>query len=198
MTTRTLSCGNNPATTASSDRKRTLLPAAAAAAALTLAGVSAHASCADLRTAVTAGSHHVVMPADTGRPGRGTPPGYGNAAAWIVGTWKVSYTVEGNPFADAFIQWHNDGTEWENINLPVLGGNICVGDWQALDQWRVSRNHIGWLYTNGTLSGYFTETEVDTLSASGNAYNGTNDQKIYDLNGNLLAEVTGTSMATRL
>jgi hypothetical protein len=47
----------------------------------------------------------------------------GKADDNIVGTWHVSYTVEGSPFAQAFIQWHSDGTEWENINLPVLGGN---------------------------------------------------------------------------
>ncbi len=32
----------------------------------------------------------------------------------------------------AFIQWHSDGTEWENINHPVLGGNICMGSWRAV------------------------------------------------------------------
>jgi hypothetical protein len=64
--------------------------------------------------------------------------------------------------------------------------------------YQVSRNHIGWLYTNGTLSGYFTETETDTVAPNGATYAGTNDQKIFDLNGNQLAEVTGTSSATRI
>jgi hypothetical protein len=27
-------------------------------------------------------------------------------------------TSGGAPFADAFIQWHNDGTEWEQVEIP--------------------------------------------------------------------------------
>jgi hypothetical protein len=116
----------------------------------------------------------------------------------IVGTWRVSYTVEGSPFADAFIQWHGDGTEFEEINLPLAGGNICQGEWRYMDHSHVSRNHTGWLYSDGLLAGYFTEHEVDHISRDGNSYIGTNEQKIFDLNGNMLADVTGTSAATRL
>jgi hypothetical protein len=43
----------------------------------------------------------------------------------IVGTWLVTY--EGAVTGQAFIQWHSDGTEWENINHPTLEGNICMG-----------------------------------------------------------------------
>jgi hypothetical protein len=120
------------------------------------------------------------------------------ASAAIVGLWQVSYTVEGNPFADAYIQWHSDGTEWENINLPVSDGNICLGAWKAVDGRHVYRYHVGWLYTNDNLSGYFTETETDKVSRDGTSYAGTNEQKIYDLNGNLQADVTGTSSATKI
>ena len=35
----------------------------------------------------------------------------------IVGTWLVTY--EGPVAGQAFIQWHSDGTEWENIDLPA-------------------------------------------------------------------------------
>ena len=171
---------------------------AAVAAALTLTGLSAHASCADPRTALQAGTYHAIAPQAMQQPMAGFSDSDRNGARRIVGTWLVSYTVEGNPFADAFIQWHGDGTEWENVNLPLLGGNICVGEWTPVNQSHVSRNHTGWLYTNGTLTGSFTETEIDTLSSGGNSYSGTNDQKIFDLNGNMLAEVTGTSSATRL
>jgi hypothetical protein len=124
--------------------------------------------------------------------------GTGDAGEKIVGTWHVAYTVEGAPFAQAFIQWHRDGTEWENISLPVLSGNICLGSWKRLDEYRVSRNHIGWLYTNGTLTGYFTETETDLVAYDGQSYSGTNTQKIYNLAGALQVTVTGTSKATRI
>jgi hypothetical protein len=74
-----------------------------------------------------------------------------------------------------------------------------MGSWKPVDKNRVTRNHIGWLYTNGVLSGYFTETETDVVAHDGNSYHGTNDQKVYDLiEGNLIVEVPGTSMATRI
>ena len=49
----------------------------------------------------------------------------------------------GAPAGEAFIQWHSDGTEWENINFPILGGNICMGSWKQSDANHVFRNHWG-------------------------------------------------------
>ena len=63
---------------------------------------------------------------------------------------------------------------------------------------RVTRNHIGWLYTNGVLTGYFTETETDVVARDGNSYHGTNEQKVYDLAGNMIFEVPGAATATRI
>jgi hypothetical protein len=116
----------------------------------------------------------------------------------IVGTWQVSYTSGGSPAGEAFIQWHDDGTEFENIDFPILGGNICMGSWQQLPHRQVSRSHIGWLYTDGNLTGYFTETETDTVSHDGDSYTGNNDTKIFDLDGNMQVEFPGTSDAVRL
>ena len=132
----------------------------------------------------------IVLPAQVAPDMRRT----GDAGTLIVGTWLVTYIVEGNPFGQAYIQWHSDGTEWENINLPLSGGNICVGSWKQIDAKHVSRNHWGWLYTNGDLSGYFNETETNKVTRNG-TYSGTNEQKGYDLNGNLQFDVTGTSSA---
>jgi len=50
----------------------------------------------------------------------------------------------------------------------------------------------------GLAVGYFNETETDELSKDGNSYTGNNETKIYDLGGNLQAEVTGTASATRI
>ena len=110
----------------------------------------------------------------------------------FVGTWLVSDTIEGSPFADAIIQWHGDGTEFENVNLPILG------EWQPIDNSRVQRKHMGWMYSNGALVRYFTEVEIDTISPNGLSYHGTSDQKFFDANGNPQGEVTGTSSAARL
>jgi hypothetical protein len=48
------------------------------------------------------------------------------------------------------------------------------------------------------VSGYFNETETDTLSWDGKSYTGSNELKMYDLSGNLTADLTVTASATRL
>ena len=125
-------------------------------------------------------------------------PESGGGAWSIVGTWQVSYAAGGNVYGEAFIQWHSDGTEWENIDFPVLGGNICLGSWKIEGWNKVFRYHVGWLYTDGVVSGHFTETETDILSRDGNHYTGNNDTKMYDLTGAMFNEVVGTSSATRI
>jgi hypothetical protein len=170
----------------------------ATVAAFALSALSAHAGCVDPRVMVqnaAGGVPAVVLPAPNA--GSSTPTD-DNHDDGIVGTWVVSYTSGGSPAGQAFIQWHDDGTEFENINFPILGGNICMGSWKQLDHRRVRRSHIGWLYTDGNLSGYFTETETATVDRRGDSYTGNNDTKIFDLNGNLQVEVTGTSDAVRL
>jgi len=174
------------------------LTLAVAAVALAASAVSAQAGCADPRNAGAAAMHTIpsfIVPhlnPNITLP----PPPPGGAAANIVGSWLVTYTSGGSPFGQALIQWHGDGTEWENINLPLSGGNICVGSWQAVDSLHVSRFHVGWLYTNFILTGYFIETETDKVGQ--NVYSGINDTKIFDLNGNVLAEVPGTAHAVRI
>ncbi len=165
----------------------------AATLALAASAISAQAGCADPRTLQGA---HVKSPVIQ-LPAHKQAHLGNDASQAIVGTWYVVYTVEDNPFANAYIQWHDDGTEWENIDLPISGGNICMGEWTYWGKKTFSRDHIGWLYTDGTVSGYFIETETDKLAKDGNSYAGTNEQKVYDLNGVLQADVTGTSAATR-
>lgn len=170
----------------------------AISAALALFGLSAHAGCADPRMMAQNAAGRMppvlVMPKAESSATAGDRNDDGHQG--IVGTWQVSYMSGGSPAGEAFIQWHGDGTEWENIDFPILGGNICVGEWRQIDRHHFSRSHIGWLYTDGIVSGYFTETETNRLN--GNTYSGVNDTKIYDLNGNLQVELTGTSDAVRL
>jgi hypothetical protein len=167
---------------------------ATAAIALAASGFSAQAGCADPRVS---GSVHQIPPTVLKAMSGARAPQGENAADNIVGTWLATYTVEGSAFGQAYIQWHSDGTEWENINLPISGGNICLGSWQAVDAKHVARNHWGWLYTDGNVSGYFNETETNKVARNG-TYTGTNEQKGYDLNGNLLFDVTGTSSAVQI
>ena len=170
-------------------QKSCILTAAALAAML---GVSvAHASCSDPRAATSAASQsHLALPAPANTTEfRGRP-----ANRKIVGTWFVSYFSGGNPAGQAYIQWHSDGTEWENINFPVEGGNICMGSWKQVGRAQFARNHYGWLYTNGALSGYFNETETTDVTDDAK-YTGSTHTKIYDVGGNLLVEFSGTSSA---
>jgi len=91
------------------------------------------------------------------------------------------------PVGQAFIQWHSDGTEWENITHPVLGGNICMGSWEATGSWIYSRNHFSWIFdSTGTIAGHFNETKTDSLSKDGDSYTGTNVSIFYDMAGNVV------------
>ena len=170
-----------------------------AAAALAAAAATAHAGCADPRAVKPAQTNLIpafivagLQPAITLRGPAPRP-----ASKKIVGTWLATYQFGGKPFGQALIQWHDDGTEWENINLPVESGNICVGSWEAVDAGHVRRFHVGWLYTAGVLSGYFTETEKDTV-AGPDQYSGIAETKIFDLDGHVLAQQAGTSSAVRI
>jgi hypothetical protein len=73
-----------------------------------------------------------------------------------------------------------------------------MGSWKVLDAHHVFRNHFGWLFDDGLLTGYFNETETDELSSDGNSYAGTNELKMYDLSGNMTGDLFGTASATRL
>lgn len=170
---------------------KNLLIGTAVVATLSLSGLSARASCVDPRSA--------GQPASSLNLNLGQMPGHAgqNAGENIVGTWHVVYTTGGATSGEAFIQWHSDGTEWENINYPVLGGNICMGSWKMTDHSHVSRNHYGWLYNNGVLAGYFNETETDYVAWDGNSYTGTNETTLYFFSGPPVV-LTGTASATRI
>jgi hypothetical protein len=166
--------------------------------------LDAHASCADPRAGAQAGTlehlplvdlqqRQMVSHLDAEDASVKTQ----NANQAIVGTWVVVYATDGTTTGEAFIQWHSDGTEWENINYPVLGGNICLGSWRAVDQSHVSRNHYGWLYDNGILAGYFDENETDELASDGNSYTGINTTVLYFLSGPPVI-LKGTASAKRI
>jgi hypothetical protein len=159
----------------------------------------AGAACMDPQSAAGQASLHQSPQIALNAPAaRSTASQPGNAAQEIVGTWLVAYSAGGAVYGEAFIQWHSDGTEWENVDFPILGGNICLGSWTPVGGDQVSRLHVGWLYSNGILSGHFIETETDLLSRDGNSYTGNNDTKMYNLAGTMIGEVVGTSAATRI
>jgi hypothetical protein len=152
---------------------KTVLIGLVATAALTLFGLPANANCAYPSAGTEAETRQNIQ-----------LPAYRHHFAdheGIAGTWLVDY----GPVGHAFIQWHSDGTEWENIAHPSIGGNICMGSWAATGPWTYFRNHFGWIFdsTTGLIAGYFNETETDTLSKDGNSYSGTNVTIFYDMAG---------------
>jgi hypothetical protein len=76
---------------------------------------------------------------------------------------------------------------------------MCQGTWREMPRHSVKLLHVGWNFDeNGQLTGYFEETQTNTVSHDGNTYQGAYDLKNYDTAGNFLSEDTGTLTATRL
>jgi len=166
---------------------------AIAVAALSLSGMSAYAACANPDGSGPPGLEKAMgVFAQKANHGIRSP----HLVDRITGTWLVTYA--GALPGQAFIQWHRDGTEWENIHLPILGGTICMGDWTAVDANHVRRSHVGWLFADGQPSGYFTETETDEVARDGSSYHGNNHADFFDLDGNSLGGGDGTAVATRI
>jgi hypothetical protein len=160
-----------------------------------LFSAQASASCMNPASASGQGSLHQSPRFALNAPGAWSGT---EGAHKIVGSWQVSYATEGTVYGEAFIQWHSDGTEWENVDFPILGGNICLGSWKPIGGNKVSRYHVGWLYSDGLLFGHFTETETVEVSRDGNSYTGQNDTKLFQLDGTMFKEIVGTSAATRI
>jgi hypothetical protein len=139
-----------------------------------------------------------------------------NGHAAIVGLWHLIYTANSaSPsvafpptpfqFLESFKTWHADGTEFENAFLAPTGGNICFGVWKELDHGSVKLHHTGLMFDSmGHLSNIFTIDEKDTVASNGKTYSGTFDYKLWPPSfdavgvGSPLAEVTGTTLGTRI
>ena len=139
-----------------------------------------------------------------------------NGHAAIVGLWHLIYTANSaSPsnafpptpfqFLESFKTWHGDGTEFENAFLPPTGGNICFGVWKESGHGSVKLHHIGLMFDSmGRVSNIFTVDEKDTVASNGKTYSGTFDFKLWPPSfdavgvGSPLAEVTGTTLGTRI
>ena len=116
----------------------------------------------------------------------------------IVGMWTNSIVVGGTVVATSIATWHSDGTEFDNIDAPPIEGNVCEGVWETTGHGKVEEHHFGWTFDqNSNPSGYFTLVQDVKLSRDGTSYTGPFDQKYYDVNGNLVNEVTGDMSAVR-
>ena len=121
----------------------------------------------------------------------------GTEGGAIVGLWNVHYFQGGVELFQTYDQWHSDGLEFE-VN-SVHPGAVCQGVWKQIAHNGAKLFHVIWTFdANGVLTGHIEETQTNTVNRDGNTYEGTFDQKFYDLNGNFTGEATGTLTATRL
>jgi len=137
-----------------------------------------------------------------------------NKHAGIVGLWHLIYTATSASgpfpptpfqFLESFKTWHGDGTEFENAFLAPAGGNICFGVWKDSGHGSVKLHHTGLMFaSDGSISNIFTIDEKDTVASNGKTYSGTFDFKLWPPSfdavgvGNPVAEVTGTTLGTRI
>jgi hypothetical protein len=102
--------------------------------------------------------------------------------------------------ANAFQQWHSDGTEIHNSQAPAAAGNICLGVWKKTGKSHYTLNHF---YLNSdpttdTLHARVQLREEIDLSHSGDEHFGIVTFDVYDLAGNLLDHTQATVHATRI
>lgn len=123
----------------------------------------------------------------------------------IVGLWRTVYTAAGStattpPFLQSLKVWHGDGTEFENAELPPVGGNICFGVWKQVGERRFKLHHVGNMFdpTTGKLSATFTTDETETVEEDCKTYKGSFVFTVFALDGTQVAQVTGTVVATRI
>ena len=125
-------------------------------------------------------------------------------------------------FNQSFKMWHADGIEFENAFLPPAGGDTCYGVWKDLGDGSVKLHHVGLMFgTEGNPPAYvgtppeyitniFTVDETNKVAPNGKTYTGFFDFKLYlpsactdnggtyTCTGTPLAEVTGSSLGTRI
>lgn len=116
--------------------------------------------------------------------------------ASIVGLWSVHYvSTEGGPPSDATDQWHSDGLEFEVASFAPAA--VCQGTYKQTNDGKIHLHHVGYTFdATGAPSGYFVETQTNTVSAFGATYRGTYSETFYDVNGSFVFSDAGTVAAT--
>ena len=121
----------------------------------------------------------------------------------IVGMWAAEFRLSGGQLWDqAFELYHADGTEVAVDNaVPPLLGNVCVGVWRSAGLRTVKLRHMTWNWNlDNSPAGSFLLLVTATVSADGQAYEGTFISDSYDLDGHVIPELhaEGTVRGTRI
>jgi len=130
----------------------------------------------------------------------------------MVGMWHVSFIAEGNTAAglppdgtqvdNALSQWHVDGTEETLDSRPPATGDVCLGVWKQRGERHYVLNHFGIAFDPtvdpNTPLGYANIRQDIILSRDGKTFTGTFSIDQYDATGNLLVEIKGDLVGTRV
>jgi len=164
------------------------------AAAIALMGGSVSAQACELDLIGTPGlwMPQIKLPSSS-------PPRTSQRFNSIVGVWQVSYSVSGNVVLQTIDTWNSDGNEFLSADKNPTVGNVCAGVWKTAGTRGARLHHLGWTFdTSGNPTGTLVDDESLTLDRKRLTYAGTFDFKFYDLNGNLVKEVTGDTSAIRV
>src|SRR3569623_902116 len=163
-----------------------------AVAALVTGSYTADAACVHRTKDAAAHAKAVKLPKFPQRPGQ--PQANGGASS-IVGLWHVEHRLpDGSLYFESLEHYHADGTEFEFAYQNPILGDVCMGVYSQTSKKSVSLYHIGWAFdSSGNPAGIFTLEGPRTVTNHGTKLKGTFDAKIYDVDGNLVEEDTGTT-----
>ncbi|HVT98008.1 MAG TPA: hypothetical protein VHE33_10915 [Acidobacteriaceae bacterium] len=132
--------------------------------------------------------------------------------AGIVGLWHVAFIAEGNTGAglppdgaqvdSGLTMWHSDGTEETLDSRPPATGDVCYGVWKQVGERHYLLNHFGIAFDPSTDPntplGYAHIPQDVVVSRDGRTFTGTFVIDQYDATGNLLIEIKGKLVGTRI
>jgi hypothetical protein len=130
----------------------------------------------------------------------------------MVGMWHVTFIAKGNvgpglppdgvPVDNALSQWHSDGTEITSSSRNPATGSICLGVWKKVGHRHYRLNHFGISWDPSTdpnnPQGFANSRQDVYLGFDGKAFRGTFSIDQFDQAGNLLVEIKGLLIGTRV
>jgi hypothetical protein len=130
----------------------------------------------------------------------------------MVGLWHVAFIAEGNtgpglppdgaPVDNALSTWHSDRTEETLSSRPPATGDVCMGVWKEIGDRHYILNHYGIAFDPtvdpNTPLGFANIRQDIILSQDGKTFTGKFTISQYDASGNLLVEIKGNLVGTRV
>jgi hypothetical protein len=129
----------------------------------------------------------------------------------MVGMWHVEFIADGNGpglppdgtvVDNGLSTWHSDGTEETLDSRPPQTGDVCLGVWTQDGVRHYKLNHFGIAFDPATNPnaplGYAHIPQDIILSADGKTFTGTFTLTQYDSTGNVLVQIKGNLVGTRV